>query len=68
MKYIVQLLAAFAALLSFAAPIDASDCTYTHTYLGNLPKEGNPGWHSETQRWSRVRGTDDRQRRPGAPA
>ena len=23
--------------------------TYSHTYYGNLPDEGNPGWHEEAQ-------------------
>jgi hypothetical protein len=49
MRFLVHLLAGIVAVLSCAAPIGASDCRYTHTYLGNLPKEGNPGWHSETQ-------------------
>lgn len=44
-----------AAALLFAASVAAppvaaqSGCTYTHTYLGNNPKEKEPGWHKEAQ-------------------
>jgi HYR domain len=34
--------------LAFTVTGDADICT-THTYLGNNPDEGNPGWHEEVQ-------------------
>jgi len=34
--------------LAMTATGDADICT-THTYLGNNPDEGNPGWHEEAQ-------------------
>jgi hypothetical protein len=39
-----------AAIVLAAAPAlaDAQVCTQ-HTYLGNRPDEGNPGWHEEAQ-------------------
>lgn len=38
----------FAFVLALTATGDADVCT-THTYLGNNPDEGNPGWHEEVQ-------------------
>ena len=34
--------------VAIAGSGDAHVCT-THTYLGNNPDEGNPGWHEEAQ-------------------
>ena len=45
----VRLLGLFALLLATASPHAQTTTTYSHTYFGNLPDEGNPGWHSELQ-------------------
>lgn len=37
------------ALVAAGAPARAQQCEYEHTYLGNLPKEKEPGWHFQAQ-------------------
>src|SRR5215813_4849720 len=46
---LILLLTCLAPLGARAAAPEASGCTLTHTYIGNRPKEADPGWNEEAQ-------------------
>jgi hypothetical protein len=38
-----------ALVLAATAVVAGAQCEYAHTYLGNSPKEKEPGWHRDAQ-------------------
>ena len=48
-SWAVPTLGLFAMLLLAVPAATRQIATYSHTYYGNLPNEGNPGWHAEAQ-------------------